>query len=157
MTTHLKPKYEDFCRFYLANHNAAAAARNVGYSVDNAHQQGHRLLRRPAILRRLAELRAALVERECRTPDALLAKLEAAFAAALKKDQPAAAARIVESQAKLNCQSAPAGAGTAADAADLHAAMAAIRAALAAMAKQLGLAVPQFETTGIEHRSRQGR
>ena len=68
--------------------------------------------------------------------EALLAKLEAAFLAALKKDQPAAAARIVEIQAKLGGLLA-----RHADAAEPNG----VRAAITSMAKQLGLAAPSFD------------
>ncbi|MCD6074538.1 MAG: phage terminase, small subunit [Rhodospirillales bacterium] len=136
----LKPEYEAFCQAYLINSNATRAARDAGYAPDHAHQQGYRLLRRAPIVRRLAQLRTELVERECLTPDALLAKLETAFQAAMKKDQPIAAARIVEAQAKLAALVAKTGAaGAGGDA------QRATRAAVAQMAKQLGLPAPQFD------------
>jgi phage terminase small subunit len=133
----LKTKYERFCRAYVANPNAAEAARRAGYSADHAKHQGHRLLARPAIVARVAELRAELAARECLSLDALLAKLEIAFAAALEHDQPAVAARIVDSQARLAASFAklrggeperPGGEPT--------------RAALARIARQLGVAPP---------------
>jgi len=96
----LKPKYEDFCRNYMNTANASEAARAAGYSFESAAQQGHRLLRKPPIVARLAELRAELVDRECQG-DAQLAKLELAFRTAIQKHQPAAAARVVEAQTKL--------------------------------------------------------
>lgn len=136
----LKPAYEVFCQSYVANPNATFAARDAGYHPDYAKQQGYRLLRRPVIAGRIAELRAEIAERECLTPGAMLAKLENAFRAALKKDQPAAAARIVESQAKLVGQLAKSSAGAPSEHGDLEI----LRAALASMAKQLGLPVPQL-------------
>jgi hypothetical protein len=96
----LKAKYEDFCRSYMNTANASEAARAAGYAFESAAQQGHRLLRKPAIAARLAELRAELVARECHG-DAQLAKLELAFRTAINKGQPAAAARVVEAQTKL--------------------------------------------------------
>jgi phage terminase small subunit len=136
----LKPAYEVFCQSYVANPNATIAARDAGYHPDYAKQQGYRLLRRPAIVGRIAQLRADIAERECLTPGAMLAKLENAFRAALKRDQPAAAARIVESQAKLVGQlTKPAG-----DAAPARADLESLRAALSSMAKQLGLPAPQL-------------
>jgi phage terminase small subunit len=137
----LKPTYEAFCQAYVANPNATAAAQAAGYLLDHAHQQGYRLMRRPAITGRIAELRQAQAERECLTPEALLSKLDAAFHAALKNDQPAAAARIVEAQAKIATMFMKMdGMG-----AKGVAALDATRAALAAMAKQLGLPAPQFD------------
>jgi phage terminase small subunit len=137
-----KPAYEAFCRAYVAQPDATLAARSAGYSFENAHQQGYRLIRRTAILRRIGELRAELAERECLAPGALLAKLEIAFHAAIKKDQPAAAARIVETQAKLAALLQKSGAAVAGDAA-----LDATRNALNVMAKQMGLPAPRFEAT----------
>jgi phage terminase small subunit len=136
----LKPAYEAFCQAYVANPNATSAARDAGYSFEHAHQQGYRLLRRAPIVRRLAELRSLQAERECMAPEALLSKLETAFRAALKMDQPAAAARIIEVRAKIAALLAKASVPGAGDSAH-----GATRAALAAMAKQLGLPVPQFD------------
>ena len=133
----LKTRYERFCQAYLTDPNAAEAARRAGYSEDHAKHQGHRLLRRPVVAARLAELRAELAARECLSLDALLAKLEIAFAAALKNDLPAVAARIVDSQARLTASFAklrggeperPGGEST--------------RAALARIARQLGVVPP---------------
>lgn len=135
----LKPAHEAFCRAYAAYPNAAEAARSAGYSFESASQQGYRLLRRAFVVRRVAELRAEMVERECGTPTALLAKLETTFRAALHKDQPIAAARVVEAQAKLSGHSVKAMPAVPAEA--LHE-IAQLRDALAHMAKQLGLATP---------------
>jgi phage terminase small subunit len=137
----LKPTYEAFCQSYVANLNAALAARDAGYVQEYANRQGWRLLRRPLVQRRIAELRTELAERECGTPAALLAKLETAFRASLKKDQPAAAARVVETQAKLVGMLAKTGSPLPSAAQDDIALM---RGALTQMAKQLGLAVPNL-------------
>ena len=137
----LKPAYEAFCQAYVANPNATSAAQSAGYDFNYAHQQGYRLMRRPAIAQRIAELRSLQVERECLAPEALLSKLDAAFRAALKNDQPAAAGRIVESQAKIAGVILKTGLGAPAG----ESALDATRAALAAMAKQLGLPAPQFD------------
>jgi phage terminase small subunit len=136
----LKPAYEAFCQAYVANPNATSAAQSAGYDFSYAHQQGYRLMRRPAIAERIAELRHLQAERECLAPEALLSKLDAAFRAALKNDQPGAAARIVEAQAKIVALVMKTGAGAAAGSA-----LDATRAALAGMAKQLGLPAPQFD------------
>lgn len=135
----LKPAYEAFCRAYVANPNATLAARSAGYAFEYAHQQGSRMMGRTKIVRRIAELRAELAERECLTPAALLSKLETAFHAAIKKDQPAAAARVVEAQAKLAALSGKSGAEAG------GAALESTRNALIVMAKQLGLPAPRFD------------
>ncbi len=141
----LKPAYETFCQSYVIYPNATEAAREAGYAFEHASQQGYRLLRKAAIARRIAEVRAELAERECLSPDALLTKLEAAFRSALKGGQAVAAARIVEIQAKLAGLLAKPGGETAARAAQDAQAHSATRAAMAVMAKHLGLAAPQFE------------
>ena len=139
----LKPTYEAFCHAYVAIPNATLAARSAGFALEHANQQGYRLMRRAAIQGRIAELRAALAERECLAPGALLSKLETAFHAAIKKDQPAAAARVVEAQAKIVGALAKSGAdiGASLD----GQALAQTRAALESVAKQLGLAAPRYE------------
>ena len=141
----LKPAYETFCQSYVIYPNATEAAREAGYAFEHASQQGYRLLRKAAIARRIAEVRAELAERECLSPDALLTKLEAAFRSALKGGQAVAAARVVETQAKLAgllAKPSRENAGRAAQDAQAHTAT---RAAMAVMAKHLGLAAPQFE------------
>jgi phage terminase small subunit len=138
----LKPTHEAFCRSYAANPNATLAALEAGYAQIYAAQQGWRLLQRPRVRDRIAEMRIELAERDCATPAALLAKLETAFSAALEKNQPLAAARVVETQAKIAGMLAAGGAGSPSGADD---AIAQMRHALTNMAKQLGLAVPCFE------------
>ena len=61
----LSDKGVAFCEAYLANgHNASAAYRAAGYSAKHAGRDASRLLRRPAIVARLAELEARHVEDE---------------------------------------------------------------------------------------------
>jgi len=54
----LHPKHEAFCRKYNARGNATEAARDAGYSYENSASQGYRLLKKPEIQARLAELAA---------------------------------------------------------------------------------------------------
>jgi len=140
----LKPSHEAFCHAYVANPNATLAARGAGFAFEHANQQGYRLMRRATIQRRIAELRAELAERECLAPGALLSKLEPAFHAAIKKDQPAAAARVVEAQVKIVSVLAKSGAviGAPLD----GEALARTRAALESVAKQLGLPAPRYQS-----------
>lgn len=50
-------RWERFCREYVKREfNASAAARAVGYSVISARQQGHILMTKPDIQRRVNEL-----------------------------------------------------------------------------------------------------
>ena len=55
MSTDLTPKQERFCREYVVDLHIGKAALRAGYSVNNAAQQGSRLLKKPAA--------AALVEK----------------------------------------------------------------------------------------------
>ena len=148
----LKPKYEEFCRLYLACHNASEAAEQAGYSHESRHKQGHRLLRRPAIVARIAELRAEIAERECRSEAALLAKLEAAHRRAARADNPLWAAQVVKLQATLpallaqsRLASSRAGAEDRSGIAAVAETAQATRAALVALARQLGVTLPELD------------
>lgn len=96
------------------------------------------MLRKPKVIERLAELRRELVERQYRA-DALLAKLETAFMAAIDKNQPGAAARIVELQAKLGILLA----GTGLRGESLPEGAESTRAAVARIARVIGVPVPR--------------
>ena len=133
----LKPRHEAFCRYYVTHLNAAEAARAAGYSERTGANQGYRLLRRPAVAARLAELRDEIAARDCLTLGAQLSKLEAAYRAALAKNQPAAAAAIIRAEVAL-----PALFATSERADKGDAAVAELRAQLAQMAKALGLPAP---------------
>ena len=61
----LTAKQQQFCREYLIDMNAAAAARRAGYSERTSEQQGSRLLRNVEVeaeIRRLVDERAKRVE-----------------------------------------------------------------------------------------------
>lgn len=76
----LHPKYEAFCLHYAEAGNATEAAREAGFSYEYAPKQGYRLLRRPDVQARLAELAAVKEEARNRAAaerDALRAKLAA--------------------------------------------------------------------------------
>ena len=133
----LRPKHEHFCRSYVQCHTASEAALEAGYSAAGRHKQAYRLMRRPGILARIAELRAEIAERECRSEAALLAKLEADHQQAARAGKPLWAAQIVKMQAALPALLAHAPrAGAGGDGIE------SLRAALTAMAKQLGVALP---------------
>ena len=97
----LRPKHEHFCRSYVQCHTASEAALEAGYSAAGRHKQAYRLMRRPGILARIAELRAEIAERDCRSETALLAKLEAAHQRAVRDGKPLWVTAIVKAQAML--------------------------------------------------------
>jgi len=97
-----KRQHEEFCHLYVANPNAGSAALSAGYEHANRFTQGYRLLRRPDIAARVLELREEIAARECASVGVLLAKLESAFATAVKDGNAHAAVRVIELQAKLN-------------------------------------------------------
>lgn len=102
MGTLRKRQYETFCYSYVRFPNAGEAAEDAGYSYQNRHQQGYRLLRRPQIQRRIRELREELAAHEAQSVGVLLAKLETSFKRAIKDGNCYAAVRVLELQAKLN-------------------------------------------------------
>lgn len=97
----LKTQYEEFCQAYVRSPNAGEAAQEAGYTFEHRYQQGYRLLQRADISQRIAELRAAVAERECVRVEALLTKLETSYRQALKDRNSTAAVRVIELQAKL--------------------------------------------------------
>lgn len=115
----LHPKYEAFCRSFQREGNATDAARDAGYSYENAAGQGYRLLKREDIQARLAELQAQddaddarflaeRLERRARL-DAmvateaakLLAKLDPIYEDRLESGDHANAMKVIELQARI--------------------------------------------------------
>jgi phage terminase small subunit len=97
----LKPRYEAFCEHYAQHPNASLAAELAGYSGLNCDKQGWRLLRRPEIVARIAELRTEQAAIDSLNLPALLAKLTNAYHIANADSAPMAVARLVELEAKL--------------------------------------------------------
>lgn len=90
-----------FCENYAARPVATRAAVLAGYSEDSAHNQGHRLLKNPQVLTRIAALRAARNLRYVIEPDTLQDKLEAVFFDALSERNHSAAVAALRLQAGL--------------------------------------------------------
>ena len=134
----LKPQYETFCQTYAVHPNAGAAAEVAGYSPRNCDKQGWRLLQRSEIVARIAELRAAQAALDGLSLHALLAKLETAYHIASRNGEAMAVARIAEIGAKLPALFAKAGPGDA-----VAPPAEPTRAALARIARQLGVAEPR--------------
>lgn len=71
----LTPKQSCFCREYLVDLNATAAAKRAGYAKGSAEVQGCRLLKNDKVASRIAELQAEAADRNKVTVDAVIAKL----------------------------------------------------------------------------------
>lgn len=74
-TDELTPLQAAFCREYLVDLNAAAAAVRAGYSSKGARQTGHALLQQPAVRERVRELQARRARRLDIDADYVLATL----------------------------------------------------------------------------------
>jgi phage terminase small subunit len=74
--TELSPKQEAFAQEYVADLNAAAAARRAGYSEHTADRQGYRLLRNAEVSHRIAELQAQAAERAAFDATRVLVEIE---------------------------------------------------------------------------------
>ena len=133
----LKPKYEAFCQFYAESPHAGIAAENAGYTGRNVDKQGWRLLQRPEIVARIAEIRAAQAAIESLSLIALLAKLEEACQIARHNSDAMALARIAEIQAKLPAVFAKSGGEIDPPGAEPT------RAALTRIARELGVVAPR--------------
>jgi len=81
--------------------NAAYAAKDAGYAPGSSGNQGYRLMRRPRIRARIAEIRAGLARAYCLDAGVLLGKLEAVYQRANEYHAFHAAARAVEIQARI--------------------------------------------------------
>lgn len=90
-----------FCDNYAAQPVAARAAVLAGYTEENAANQGHRLLKNPLILTRIAALRAERKLSYVLEADTVHDKLEAVFFDALSGGHHAAAVAALRLQAGL--------------------------------------------------------
>ena len=91
--TPLSARQEVFCHSYVYFPNAANAAREAGYEVASARQQGHRLLRMGEIAARISEIRQLMADDRCRKIGVLLGKLENIYNWAIEDRHYVAAAR----------------------------------------------------------------
>ncbi len=71
----MKPQYKVFAEKYLLCLNATQAAKEAGYSVKSARQQGSRLLNNKAVRLYLDQLRAPVVEKTGETIEDILRDL----------------------------------------------------------------------------------
>lgn len=94
-------RQERFCIAYLLGGNASRAAWDAGYTSGNSANQGYRLLKRPEIQARIAELQRSLGRGFAGDAEALLGKLEAIYQQAIEGTYFNAAVRVVELQARI--------------------------------------------------------
>ncbi len=71
----LTPKQDTFCRQYLVDLNATAAARRSGYSARNADKIGSELLGKTGVAERISELQAEAAKRNEITLDDVIQML----------------------------------------------------------------------------------
>lgn len=90
-----------FCEHYATQPVATRAAALAGYAEDSAYNQGHRLLKNPLVLARVAELRAERRLRYVVQADTLHDKLEAVLFDALSGGKHSAAVAALRLQAGL--------------------------------------------------------
>ena len=95
------PRHEAFCQHFVLRGNAACAAIDAGYARPSSRNQGYRLMSRPAIRARIAEIRRVLARAYCLDAEVLLGKLEAIYQRANENHFFNAAARAVELQARI--------------------------------------------------------
>jgi len=75
----LTPKQAAFCREYLIDLNATAAAKRAGYSQATAHVQGPRLLENVKVAAQIAELQKAAAQRNEVTLDEVVSMLRKSY------------------------------------------------------------------------------
>lgn len=71
----LSPRQEMFCQQYVIDFNATKAAERAMYSINNAQQQGSRLLSKALVQERIKELMELKTLRNQATADFVLAKM----------------------------------------------------------------------------------
>ncbi|MDD9877600.1 MAG: terminase small subunit [Magnetovibrio sp.] len=97
----LNHRQERFCRFFVHYGAAGTAAAEAGYARPSAHKQGWRLLRVPAIRRRIREIQAEIAEHHDLAERTAVGKLQVVYERALEDHQFSAAARAAELQFRI--------------------------------------------------------
>jgi len=92
----LTPKQAAFCREYLLDLNATAAAKRAGYSEATAKQQASRLLTNVNVAERITELRDAAAQRNEVTLDEVICMLRKSYEDAKAAKQHGPAVRAAE-------------------------------------------------------------
>lgn len=96
---------EKFCRLIVEGVGQSDAYRQAGYKSDamkaeTLHRQAKRMMDKPKITARLAELREPIVKRHNVTVDSLMVELEEARQAALGAETPQSSAAVAATMAK---------------------------------------------------------
>ena len=97
----MRRRHEKFCIAYVMKGEATRAAWDAGYSGGSAHNQAYRLLKRPEIQARIAEIQRGLARGFAADAEALLGKLEAVYRHCIEAGRYNAAVRVVEVQARM--------------------------------------------------------
>lgn len=97
----LTERQEAFCRAYLECPVGGKAARLAGYSPGAARQQASRLLKHPAIIRHLHDLREVRGKDYQVRRDTIIDQAEAVFEAAMEKNDHYAAMQALTMKARL--------------------------------------------------------
>jgi Terminase small subunit len=92
----LTPRQAAFCREYLIDLNATAAAKRAGYSVATAKQQASRLLTNVNVAEHISELRQAAAQRNEVTLDEVISMLRKSYDDAKAAKQHGPAVRAAE-------------------------------------------------------------
>jgi hypothetical protein len=92
----LTPKQERFCREWIVDMNATAAAKRAGYADRAAHVTACRLLRDAKVAARIAELQAATAERLEVSADDVIRMLLESYQDAKAANQHGPAVRAAE-------------------------------------------------------------
>jgi len=97
----LRRRHEKFCIAYVMRGEATRAAWDAGYSSGSGHNQAYRLLKRPEIQARIAEIQRGLARDFVADAEALLGKLESVYRHCIEAGRYNAAVRVVEVQARM--------------------------------------------------------
>ena len=97
----LSERQEAFCRAYVERPVAAQAARLAGYSPASAAKQASKLLKHPAIVRRIFELRDVRGMDHTVRRDTIIDQAEAVFEASMEKGDYYAAMQALTMKARL--------------------------------------------------------
>jgi phage terminase small subunit len=104
-------RQERFCEAYIQNDGNASAAYRAAYKAEGNEntiaKSAHKILHRPNVKGRIAELRMALVNASKVTLESLLAELEEARGVGRSEGQASAMVSATMSKAKLTGLDAP--------------------------------------------------
>ena len=92
-------RQDNFCAYYVANGNAAEAARKAGYTERTAHNQGYRLLKDARVQARIRAVQTEIADSI--DPGLILGRLDDLYLQAERGGDYREAARILESMSRL--------------------------------------------------------